>query len=97
MTQGDSYMKFIEDPRIKIARNTLALSWLYFTIFLIFIMGCSFLLGIKPYIWGLPAWVAIGNIVVPIVFVIILIFLIEKFIPDIPLTDNEQKPGEEQG
>ena len=89
-------MKFIEDPRIKVARKILALSWLYFTIFLIFIMGCSFFLGIKPYIWGLPAWVTIGNVVVPIVFVILLIFVIEKFVPDIPLTDIEQKSEEEQ-
>jgi uncharacterized membrane protein YhdT len=89
-------MKFNEDPRIKIAKKTLGLAWFYFTIFLIFIMGCSFLLGIEPYIWGLPAWVAIGNVVVPIVFVILLIFAIEKFVPDIPLTDKEQKSGEEK-
>lgn len=89
-------MKLTEDPRIKVARKILVLSWLYFTVFLIFIMGCSFLIGIRPYIWGLPAWVAIGNIVVPIVFVIMLIFVIEKFVPDIPLTDDEQQPGEEQ-
>lgn len=88
-------MKFEEDSRIKIARKTLALSWLYFTIFLIFIMGASLLLDIKPFIWGLPAWVAIGNVIVPIVFVILLVFVIEKFVPDIPLTDDEQKPGEE--
>ncbi len=84
-------MKFIEDPRIKIAKRTLSLAWLYFTIFLIFIMGCSFLLKIKPYLWGLPNWVAIGNVLVPIVFVILLIFVIEKFVPDVPLTDNENE------
>jgi uncharacterized membrane protein YhdT len=89
-------MKFIEDPRIKVARKTFALSWLYFTIFLIFIMGCSFLLGIEPYIWGLPCWVAIGNVLVPIIFVIALIFVIEKFVPDIPLTDKEQESEEEK-
>ena len=89
-------MTFIEDPRIKVAKKTLALSWIYFTIFLICIMGASFLLDIKPLIWGLPAWVAIGNVVVPIAFVIILIFVIEKFVPDIPLTDKEQQSGEEQ-
>jgi len=89
-------MKFEEDSRIKIARKTLVLSWLYFTVFLIFIMGCSFLIGIRPYIWGLPAWVAIGNIVVPIVFVIMLIFAIEKFVSDIPMTDDDQKSEEEQ-
>ena len=88
-------MKFIEDPRIKVAKKTLALAWLYFTVFLVFIMGCSFLLGIKPFIWGLPAWVAIGNVVIPIVFVTVLILVIERFIPDIPLTDKEQQPGEE--
>lgn len=89
-------MKFIEDPRIKVAKKTLALSWLYFTIFLIFIMGCSFLLGIEPYVWSLPAWVAIGNVLVPIVFVVLLIFVIEKFVPDIPLTDKEQESEEEK-
>lgn len=84
-------MKFIEDPRIRDGRKSLVLAWLYFTIYLIFIMGSSYLLGIKPYLWGLPRWVAIGNIVVPIVFVIMLIFVVEKFIPDIPLTDDEEE------
>ena len=88
-------MKFEEDSRIKIARRTLALSWIYFTIFLIFIMGASFLLDIEPLIWGLPAWVTIGNVVVPIVFVILLIFVIEKFIPDVPLTDELPEKEEE--
>lgn len=89
-------MKFTEDPRIKVARKTLALSWLYFTIFLVFIMGCSFLLWVKPYLWGLPCWVAIGNLVVPIVFVIMIIVVIEKFVPDIPLTDSEPESEESE-
>jgi len=84
-------MKFVEDPRIKVARRCLALAWLYFSIYLIVIMGSSYLLGIKPYLWGLPRWVAIGNIVVPIVFVIMLIFVVEKFIPDVSLTDDEEE------
>ena len=84
-------MKFIEDPRIKVGRKSLVLAWLYFFIYLIVIMGSSYLLGIKPYLWGLPRWVAIGNIVVPIVFVIMLIFVVEKFIPDISLTDDEEE------
>jgi uncharacterized membrane protein YhdT len=37
-----------------------------------------------------------GNVVIPIVFVLVLIFVIEKFVPDVPLTDDEQKSGEEQ-
>ncbi|HDZ26306.1 hypothetical protein LCGC14_1178050 [marine sediment metagenome] len=88
-------MKFIEDPRIKIARKTFALSWIYFTIYLLVIMGCSYFLGIKPYLMGLPRWVAIGNILVPIVFILALVFVIEKFIPDVPLTDDEDSENKE--
>ena len=82
-------MKFIEDSRIKISRKVLALAWLFFALYLLFIMGLSYLMGIRPYIWGLPRWVAIGNIVVPFVFVLLLIFVAERFIPDIPLTEEE--------
>lgn len=88
-------MKFVEDPRIKVSRKSLALSWLYFTIYLIAIMGFSYFLGIKPYLMGLPRWVTIGNILVPIVFILALVFVIEKFIPDIPLTDDEDSENEE--
>ncbi len=88
-------MKFIEDPRIKVARKCLALSWIYFTIYLMVIMGFSYFLGIKPYLLGLPRWVAIGNILVPIVFILALVFVIEKFFPDIPLTDDEDSENKE--
>jgi len=88
-------MKFIEDPRIKVGRKSLALSWIFYTIYLIVIMALSYLLNTKPYIWGLPRWVAIGNIIVPIAFIIILIFVVEKCIPDIPLTDNEEPKEKE--
>ncbi|MDH5743795.1 MAG: YhdT family protein, partial [Candidatus Aminicenantes bacterium] len=63
--------------------------------YLLFIMGSSYLLGIRPYIWGLPRWVFIGNIIVPVVFVLLLIFLAERFIPDIPLTKDEDSKREE--
>lgn len=82
-------MKFIEDPRTKIGRKSFALAWLYYTIYIIVIMVSSYFLGTEPYVLGLPRWVAVGNIVVPIVFVILLIFVVEKFVPDIPLTDDE--------
>lgn len=90
-TKNYPHTKFVEDPRIKMGRKSLALAWLYFTIYLIAIMVFSYILGTEPYLWGLPRWVAIGNIVVPIAFVIMLIFVVEKFIPDIPLTDDEEK------
>jgi len=88
-------MKFIEDPRIKVARKTLTMAWLFFAIYLLVIMVISYILGIKPYIWGLPRWVTIGNIIVPIVFLAILVFVVEKFIPDIPLTDDEESERKE--
>jgi len=53
-------MDFKEDPRLKIARKCLALGWIYFAVYLLFYMGSSYILGIKPYIFGLPRWVAIG-------------------------------------
>jgi len=87
-------MKFTEDPRIKTSRKVLALAWLYFTFYLIAIMSSSYLLGIRPFIWGLPRWVAIGNIIVPVVFVILLIFVAERFIPDIPLKEDEDSEKE---
>lgn len=88
-------MKFIEDPRIKVARKTLTLAWLFFAIYLLVIMVISYTLGLKPYIWGLPRWVTIGNIIVPIVFLAILVFVVEKLIPDIPLTDDEESERKE--
>lgn len=84
-------MKFVEDPRIKEGRKSLALAWIYFFLYLTAILVSSYTLGIRPYLWGFPRWVAIGNIMVPVVFVIMLVFVVEKFIPDIPLTDDEGK------
>ena len=88
-------MKFVEDSRIKISRKVLTLAWIYFAFYLLFIMGLSYLLGIRPYIWGLPRWVAIGNIVVPAVFVLLLILVAERFIPDVPLTEDGDSEREE--
>jgi len=88
-------MKFTEDPRIKISRKVLFLAWLYFTFYLLAIMGTSYLLGIRPFIWGLPRWVAIGNIIIPVMFVILLIFVAQRFIPDVSLTEDEDSEEEE--
>ena len=88
-------MKFDEDPRIKVARKSLVISWVFYFIYLAAVMASSYLLGTKPYLLGLPRWVAVGNIFIPVLFVIMVIFVAEKFIPDIPLTDND-KNGEEE-
>jgi uncharacterized membrane protein YhdT len=87
-------MKFIEDPRIKVARRGLIIAWIFFALYLVAILVSSYVFGIKPYIFGLPCWVAVGNLLVPLVFVIALIFVAEKLIPDIPLTDDEEESEE---
>lgn len=87
-------MKFIEDPRIKAARKSFAVAWIFFSVFLLTIFLTSYLLDIHPLLWGLPLWIAVGNIIVPVVFVILLIFIAEKFLPDIPLTDDNQNSEE---
>ena len=83
-------MEFIEDPRIKVARRSLALAWIFLTVYLLVIMTASYTLGITPYMWGLPRWIAIGNIIIPIIFIILLVFVAEKCIPDISMTDDEE-------
>lgn len=89
-------MKFIEDPRVKVSRRCLLLAWIFFFVYLAAIMVASYVPGVEPYVIGLPRWVAIGNIGVPLSFVVLLIFVVELLIPDIPLTDDEEGPGEEE-
>ncbi|MGB8951478.1 MAG: DUF997 family protein [Candidatus Aminicenantales bacterium] len=84
-------MNFKEDPRIRESRKCLALAWIFFFTYLAAIMLLSYLLGTKPYLWGLPRWVAVGNIIIPVVFVVLLIVVSEKFIGDTVLTDPDEK------
>jgi len=86
-------MKFVEDPRMKVCRKSFYLAWLYFSIYVLVIMLLSYVLGTKPYVLGLPRWVTIGNILIPIVFIVLLIFVVEKLIPNIPLTDDDEQEG----
>ena len=88
-------MKFLQDPRIRIARKSLVVSWIFFSVFVFLVLFLSYSLGQKPYIFGLPQWVAIGAVLVPTVFTVLVIFIAEKLIPDIPLTDEEIETGEE--
>jgi len=85
------------DPRMKICRRALAVAWGFYAIFLLVIMLSSYLLGNEPRLWGLPRWVAVGNLIVPALFVAALVFVIERFIPDISLRDNDKpESGKEE-
>ncbi len=81
-------MKFVQDSRIKIARKSLVVSWIFFSVFAFLVLFLSYSLGNKPYVFGLPRWVAFGAVLVPAVFTVLVIFIAEKLIPDISLTDE---------
>jgi uncharacterized membrane protein YhdT len=81
-------MNIEADPRIKVARRGLVLSWTFFTVFLAVTLLVADVFGDEPHIFGLPRWVALSCFIVPAVFVLALIPIIEKSIPDIPLSDG---------
>jgi uncharacterized membrane protein YhdT len=81
-------MKIEEDPRIKVARRGLTLSWTFYSIFLATTLGAAALFGNQPHVFGLPRWVTIACLLVPAVFVAVLIPIVELLIPDIPLSDE---------
>lgn len=84
-------MQFEEDPRIKVARKGLALSWTFYSIFLATAMGVAAAFGNEPTLFGLPRWVALACIIVPALFVVALIPIVEKLIPDISLSDEKEE------
>lgn len=82
-------MPFDEDPRIKVARRSLALSWTFFSVFVAASMAVAASLGNEPLVFGLPRWVALSCIIVPAAFVVALVPIVEMLIPDIALSDEE--------
>ena len=84
-------MRLEEDPRIKVARRGLVLSWTFFSVFLAAALGTAAAVGSEPPLFGLPRWVAISCIVVPALFVAALIPIVEWLIPDIPLSDEDEE------
>ena len=84
-------MQFEEDPRIKVARRGLVLSWTFFTVFLATVLGVAAAYSDGPLLLGLPRWVALSCFVVPALFVVALIPIVEKLIPDISLSDEDEE------
>jgi len=84
-------MQLEEDPRIKVARRGLILSWTFFTVFLATTMGVAAAFSNRPLLFGLPRWLALSSIIVPVVFVAALIPIVEKLIPDISLSDEKKE------
>jgi uncharacterized membrane protein YhdT len=84
-------MPFSEDPRIKAARRSLALSWAYFTVFVVATMAVASSVGNDPLLFGLPRWVTLSCVIVPAAFVAALVPIVERLIPDISLSDEEDE------
>ncbi len=83
-------MKLPEDPRVGVARRGLALAWTFYTVFLAAVLGvAAAAAGSDALLFGLPRWVALSCLVVPPVFVLALIPIVERGIPNIPLGDDE--------
>lgn len=84
-------MHFEEDPRIKVARRGLVLSWTFFTVFLATVLGVAAACSEGPLLLGLPLWVILSCIIVPALFVVGLIPIVEKLIPEISLSDENEE------
>jgi len=82
-------MKFEEDPRIKVARRGLVLSWTFYTVYLATTLVVAAAFANRPLLFGLPRWAALSCIIVPAAFVMALIPIVERCIPDISLSDDE--------
>ena len=80
-----------EDPRIRVAWRGFVFSWTFFTVFLASALGAAAAFGGEPLLFGLPRWVAVSCIIVPAGFVAGLIPLVEKLIPDVPLSDEDEE------
>lgn len=80
-----------DDPRVAVARRGFALAWTYYSVFLAAVLGAAALFGDQPHVFGLPRWVALSCILVPALFVAALIPIVERLIPDIPLSDGEDE------
>ena len=84
-------MEFEEDPRIKVARRGLVLAWTFFSVFLGATLVTAAAFNNEPLLFGLPRWVALSCIIVPAVFVVALIPIVEKLIPDISLSADDEE------
>ncbi len=92
MTAAPPETGFEEDPRVRVARRGLALSWTFFSLFLAATLGAAAFFGDEPRWFGLPRWVALSCLIVPAAFVVALIPIVERLIPDIPLSDDDEAP-----
>ena len=82
--------KFEEDPRVNVARRGLVLSWTFYTVYLATTLVVAAAFANRPLLFGLPRWAALSCIIVPGAFVVALIPIVEKGIPDVSLSDDEE-------
>lgn len=81
---------FEEDPRVRVARRGFLLSWTFYSVYLAATLVVAAAFASEPLLFGLPRWMALSCIIVPGAFVVALIPIVEKGIPDVPLSDDEE-------
>ena len=84
-------MQYEEDPRIKVARRGLVLAWTFYSVFLAAVLVTAAASNNEATLFGLPQWVALSCIIVPAIFVVALIPIVEKLIPNISLSDDDEE------
>jgi uncharacterized membrane protein YhdT len=78
-------MKIKEDHRLGFARRLWLISWLFYGVFVVVISIVAYSGQMTPYMFGLPAWLVKAEFFVPVIFIVALIILIEKLVPNIDL------------
>jgi len=83
-------MSNVNEMRMRIARRGLWIAWVFNAAFTVVALAFALGAGERPLLFGLPRWVTLSCVIVPAIFVAVLIPLIEKAIPNIGLTDEDE-------
>ncbi len=83
-------MSNVNEMRMRIARRGLWIAWVFNAVFTAVVLAFALGAGEQSLLFGLPRWVTLSCVIVPAVFVAALIPLIEKAIPNIGLTDEDE-------
>ena len=73
------------------ARRGLVLAWTFYSVFLAAALVTAAASNNEATLFGLPRWVALSCVILPAVFVVALIPIVEKLIPDISLSDEDEE------
>jgi uncharacterized membrane protein YhdT len=76
--------KFVEDPRFRVCFREMLFSYGFYFVFFLVVMVATYSLG-KELVLGFPLWFLIAGAVIPVIFIVILYFIVERVFQDTPL------------